>query len=81
MKKTGEDCRRQGLTFLPLAAESLGGWHEVAVVQIKKLRVALARQTGQEEGEVMHQLWQKLSILLMKGNASLLSNCIPADDF
>ena len=22
-----EDCRRQGIAFLPLAAESFGGWH------------------------------------------------------
>ena len=25
-----EDCRRQGLTFVPLAVEALGGWHPSA---------------------------------------------------
>ena len=44
-----EDCRRQGIKFIPLAVESLGGWHELAVREIKKLAAALARQSGQEE--------------------------------
>ena len=80
MQKSWEDCRRQGLAFLPLAAESLGGWHEVAIDQVKKLGAALARQQGQEEGEVLQQLWQKLSILLQRGNAALFTNRIPDSD-
>ena len=63
--------------FLPLATEALGGWHPVAVDQVVKLGTALARQTGQEEGEVKGQLWQKLSLLLMKGNAALFTNRMP----
>ena len=69
--------RRQGIVFLPLAAEALGGWHHVAVDQVGKLGTALARQTGQEEGEVKGRLWQKLSLLLMKGNAALFTNRMP----
>ena len=77
-----EDCRKQGIVFLPLAAEALGGWHEVAVEQIGKLGAAVARHSGQEEGEATSQLWQKLSVSLMKGNAALLTNRIPSiEDF
>ena len=36
------------------------------------------RLCSQEEGEARKQLWQKLSILLKKGNAALLTNRIPA---
>ena len=49
----------------------------IAVHQIKKLGSALARQQGrteQEEAETIHHLFQRLSVSLMKGNASLIIN-------
>jgi hypothetical protein len=75
----GELCRRQGLAFVPLAAESLGGWHEVAVGEFRKLGAALGRHAGQEESEATSQLFQRLSILLMKGNANLFVNRVSED--
>ena len=48
-----EDCRQQGITFLPLMAESLGGWHPCAEREVKKLGSVLARHTGQLEGEAL----------------------------
>ena len=67
----GEECGRQGMVFIPLAIESMGGFHEVAVKEVRKLGSALARQTGQEEGEAISHFFQKLSVLLIKGNAAL----------
>ena len=32
-----ELCRRQGIAFFPLAAETFGGWHRVGEREIKKL--------------------------------------------
>ena len=78
MTKHGAACRREGLVFLPMPIESLGGWHEQAVEQVKKIGAALARQTGQEEGEAVGHLFQRLSVLLMRGNAALLLNRIPS---
>ncbi len=72
-----EDCRRQGIAFLPMAAESLGGWHSVAEREVRKLGVALARHTGQEEGEAVGHLWGRLGILLQRGNAAILGNRVP----
>ena len=77
MDATAEDCEREGIEFLPLAAESLGGWHPVAVQQVDKLAAALARHTGEEERVVTRHLWQRLAILLQKGNTSLIVNRIP----
>ena len=71
------DCQRQGIKFIPLAMESLGGWHELAVGEIRKLAAALARQSGQEEKEARSHLFHKLSILLVRGNAALFVNLIP----
>ena len=68
-----EDCRRQGIAFLPLAVESFGGWHSAVLGEVKKLGAALARQTGQEEGEAVGHLWGRLGILLQRGNAAILA--------
>ncbi len=72
-----EACRRQGIAFIPLAAESLGGWHEVAVLEINKLATALARHTGQDEDEACRHLFGRLSVLLLQGNGALFSNRFP----
>ena len=41
-----EECRRQGIAFLPIVAETFEGWHPEAGRQVKKLGTALARHTG-----------------------------------
>ena len=73
-----EECRRQGIAFLPLVAESMGGWHASAEKEVKKLGSALALHTGQPEGEAISHLWGRLGILLQRGNAALLQNRVPA---
>ena len=79
MNLAGELCRRQGLAFIPLVLESLGTWHEVAVTEVRKLGAAIGRHSGQDESESTSQLFQRLSILLMKGNANLFVNRISDD--
>ena len=73
-----EECRAQGIAFLPIVAESLGGWHNGAEREVKKLGAALARHTGQEEGEAISHLWGRLAVLLQRGNAAILANRVPA---
>ena len=70
-----EDCRRQGIAFLPMAAES-GGWHSIADQEVKKVGAALTRHTGQK-GEAVRHLWGRLGILLQWGNATILGNRVP----
>ena len=77
MTKHGEGCRMAGMVFIPMVVETLGGWQESAAVQLKKLGAALARQTGEEESEKIRHLYQRLAILLVKGNASLFLNRLP----
>ena len=78
MSGTGAACQREGMVFIPMPAETLGGWHEQAVLQVRKLGSALARQTGQEESVAIGHLFQRLSILLVRGNAALFLNRIPS---
>ena len=80
MAGTAAACQREGIVFVPMPVESLGGWHEQAVLQINKLGAALARQIGEEESSIVRRLYQRLSILLVKGNAALFLNrnpCFP----
>ena len=49
-------------------------------IQIKKLGIALARHQGQDEQEAVRHLLQRLSLVLMRGNAQMLVNRVPPDD-
>ena len=71
-------CEREGLAFIPLPVETLGGWHKKAVEQLKKLARAQARSTGKEEDYSVRHLFQRLGVLLVNGNAALLLNRIPS---
>ena len=71
------NCERTGLSFIPLPVETLGGWHKKVVEQLRKLARAQARSTGKEEDDSIRHLFQRLGVLLVKGNATLLLNRIP----
>ena len=77
MAGAAEDCQREGIKFLPIVVETLGGWHQGAEQQVKKLAGAKARHSGQEEEESLRHAFTRLSILIMKGNSAILSNRIP----
>ena len=49
-----------------------------AVAPVKKLGSAKERHTGEEGLLEIARLFQKLSIALMRGNAALLNNRVPA---
>ena len=69
-----EACEREGITFIPLPVETLGGWQKKAVEQLRKLAKAQAGSTGEEEEESIRHLFQRLGVLLVKGNAALSSS-------
>ena len=68
MAGAAEDCLREGIRFLLMVAETLGGWHQLAFSEIRWLTAAKARHTGQDENEALRHAFMCLSILLMKGN-------------
>ena len=57
--------------------ETLGGMHDQAINTINRLSRQLARHTGGEEDLMAKHLFQRLSILLMKGNSSLILSRLP----
>ena len=60
--------------------QALGGVHQVAVTQLKRLGATLARHTGSDEREVVSQLLQRISFHLMRGNSALISGRRPDSD-
>ena len=73
-------CQREGIKFLPLVVETLGGWHHVGEREVKRLVAAKARHSGEEEEQALKNIFTRLSILVMRGNAAILSNWIPFDE-
>ena len=77
MTKYSDACLAEGIVFTPAPFEVLGGVHEATASLIQRLGQALARASGQEEGTVTRHLFGHMSILLQKGNASLILSRIP----
>ena len=63
---------QEGVKFFPLPVETLGGWHQQSIQVVSRLALQLARHTGSLESEVTSHLFERMGILLMKGNAALI---------
>ena len=67
-------CEAEGVSFLPLAVNTFGGWHSSALETITKLGRQLARAVGREEEVTVQHLRQRLAILLVRDNMSMLAS-------
>ena len=67
-----QPCSDEGIAFFPLIVETYRGWHPESEATIKKLSLQLASHTGSDATETTRHLFQKLGILLAKGNAALI---------
>ena len=81
VRDTAEACRLEGIVFLPFALKTLGGFHSGAIARVKQVAAASARCKGTEEGEVTGQLFGRLSLILMRANAMMLSTRHQDADF
>ena len=72
-----EACQAVGMSFVPLVVESLGGWSEEAALTISRIGRLLGQRTGSSPGETTRHLFQRLSVALWRGNATLWLNCLP----
>ena len=79
--KYGNKCESEGLCFILLAVDSMGAWHDRAVAEIKKLGSMLARASGEEDSQAIHHVFQRLSVLLAKGNSSIILSRTPNADY
>ena len=77
MTKSFQACEAEGIKFFPVVVEALGGWHEEAVPVVSKLARQLASHASKDAEEQTRYLFQRLSLLLMRGNAALILNRTP----
>ena len=51
-----QNCKAEGMVFVPLAVDTLGGWQEEALEVFNKLGCQLAMVVGRDEGETVQHL-------------------------
>ena len=57
---------------MPLVVETFGGWDADAVKCLKDMAKQCARRWGKNNAEEIKYFFQRLSIALQRGNASLI---------
>ena len=67
-----DNCRTQGIAFLPLVVETFGGWDSEAVKYLKDMARLCARRWGKINADEIKHFFQRLSVALQRGNAALL---------
>ena len=70
-------CRQQGITFVPLVVETLGGWDSEASFHLSKIAEMTAQRSDKRAAIVSKQFFQRLSVLLQRANASLMATRAP----
>ena len=72
--KHEKNCEEQGISFFPLAVETLGGRSALAIKTLKSVAIlADARRSGSRDARVAPvRLLQSLSVCLMRGNATII---------
>ena len=65
-------CAQVNVSFIPLAVETLGGWHQEAADQLTRIARTLARQTVAPESVTIKHFFQKLAIMLQRANATMI---------
>ena len=70
-------CREVGVSFIPLAVESLGGWSDLAAKTISRIGRLLGQKLGIPPSITSRQLFQRCSVSLWRGNAALWLHRFP----
>ena len=69
-----DNCRSRAIHFQPLVVETFGGWDKDALKFLKTIAHQAARRWGRNNSLENKYFFQRLSIALQRGNASLLTN-------
>jgi hypothetical protein len=62
------------LTSYHLVVESTGGWDNEPLSHLKELAICSARRSGVNQSTILRHFLQRLSVILQRGNATLLIN-------
>ena len=73
INKHFQSCRQQGISFVPLVVETLGGWDSEASFHLSKIAEMTAQRSDKKAALVSRHFFQRLSVLLQRANASLMA--------
>ena len=74
----GAFCQAAGISFIPLAFETLGGMSDTTADTITSLGRLIGQRFGISPSESSRQLFQRLAISLWRGNATAwIHRCPP----
>jgi hypothetical protein len=71
-------CQAVGVTFVPLAFETLGGCSDAAADTISSIGRLLGQRLGIAPAEATRHLFQRCAISLWRGNAALWIHRCPS---
>ena len=71
-RKYAASCEAEGLIYVPVAIDTFGSWHSLALETIGRLSQELARATDGELGVVCRHLRQQLAICFLQDNVAML---------
>ena len=65
-------CQAESLAYVPVAIDTFGGWHSLALETINRLSQELARATDSELGMVRRHFRQRLAITFVRDNVAMM---------
>ena len=76
---TDDDCRAQGIAFIPMIAETSGGWGPAAMCTIKRIAKAAAIRADLDPGKVLAAHLASLCTVIRRANARAVLRRSPED--
>ena len=77
LSKHSRPCQVNGVAFIPLVVETLGGWDNDAIFHLRAIAKQSASRSPSQAEFVSRQLFQRLSVLLQRANAGLIASRAP----
>jgi hypothetical protein len=68
-QNTAEECRRQGILFVPMVFEPSGAWAPDALRTLRELANISARRSGAEQSAVLGNMLQSLCVVIRTASA------------
>ena len=66
---TGAECTQQGVAFIPMVAESSGGWGSVGLRALRKLAKAGSQRAARDDEAVLGPLLERLCVVIRSAKA------------
>ena len=70
-------CLENGLDFIPLAVEFIGGWGNIALRELRKIAFLVSERSGRSRSQEIRYLFQRLAASLQRDNARMIQNRAP----